>query len=148
MNIRDFLIDPGGKDWPKLLSYWRPPLPEDASMWLVNMLGEIIFGTKDGAIHRLVVGTGAIERLAGDRQAFARQLDVRENADAWLRIGLVEGCRKDGMKLGPEECLGFRIPPQLLGEYSVGNLQPTNIYSHYSWLAHLSKQDEIYWTGD
>ncbi len=148
MNIRDFLIDPGGKDWQKLLAYWRPPLPEDASLWLVNLLGEIIFATADGAIHRLVVGSAAVERLAPDRQAFARLLDVRENADAWLRVALVEGCRRSGMKLAAEECIGFRIPPQLMGEYSVANLQPTNIYSHYSWLSHLAKQDEIYWTGD
>lgn len=148
MNIRDFLIDPGGKDWQKLMGYWRPPMPEDASLWLVNMLGEIIFAAADGAIHRLVVGTAAVERLAPDRQAFARLLDVRENADAWLRISLVEACRKAGMKLAPEDCIGFRIPPQLLGQYTVDNLQPTNIYSHYSWLSHLSRQDEIYWTGD
>lgn len=148
MNIHDFLIDPRGKDWQKLLAYWIPQLPPDASLWLVNRLGEVLFATTDGAIHRLVVGKGTIEHLAPDRTTMARLLDVRENADAWLRIGLVEGCRRAGMQLKPDECYGFKVPPALLGEYAVENLQPTNLYSHYSWLSHLAKKDEIYWTGD
>jgi hypothetical protein len=148
MNIHDFLIDPRGKDWQRLFAYWAPLLPQDASLWLVNQLGEPIFGSKDGAIHRLVVGTGTIEHLAPDRTTMARLLDVRNNADAWLRIGLIEECRGAGMKLAIDECYGFKVPPALLGTYEVANLQPTNIYSHYSWLSHMSRQDEIYWTGD
>ena len=148
MNIHDFLIDPHGKDWKKLLGYWTPPLPPDAALWLVNKLGEPIFASQDGAIHRLVVGTGLIEHLAPDRTTMARLLDVRANADAWLRVGLIEGCRRAGMSLAADECFGFKVPPALLGPYEVTNLHPTNIYSHYSWLSHMSRGDEIYWTGD
>jgi hypothetical protein len=148
MNIHNFLIDPRGKDWQRLLAYWSPLIPQDAALWLVNQLGEPIFAGNDGAIHRLVVGSGKVEHLAPDRKALARLLDVRENADAWLRIGLIEGCRRAGMSLAKDECYGFKVPPALLGTYEVTNLQPTNIYSHYSWLSHMSRQDEIYWTGD
>lgn len=148
MNIHDYLIDPRGKDWQKLLGYWTPPLPQDAALWLVNRLGEAFFASAGGAIHRLVVGTGTIEHLAPDRTTMARLLDVRENADAWLRIGLIDDCRRAGMHLAPDECYGFKVPPALLGDYAVSNLQPTNLYSHYSWLSHLAKNDEIYWTGD
>jgi len=148
MNIQDFLIDPRGKDWRRLLAYWDPVVPQDAALWLVNQLGEPIFAAKNGAIHRLVVGTGKLEHLAPDRTTMARLLDVRDNADAWLRIGLVERCRRAGMNLAADECYGFKVPPALLGTYEVANLQPTNIYSHYSWLSHMSRQDEIYWTGD
>jgi hypothetical protein len=148
MNIQDFLIDPRGKDWRRLLAYWDLVVPQDAALWLVNQLGEPIFAAKNGSIHRLVVGTGKLEHLAPDRTTMARLLDVRDNADAWLRIGLVERCRRAGMNLAADECYGFKVPPALLGTYEVANLQPTNIYSHYSWLSHMSRQDEIYWTGD
>lgn len=148
MNIRDYLIDPNGKDWQKLLAYWIPPMPEDATLWFVNKLGDIFFATNDGSIHRMIVGTGSIERLAPNRQGFAKLLDVRENAEAWLRIQLVDECRSAGLQLKPEECLGFVVPPALFGEYAASNLQPTNIYSHYSWLSHLARKDEVYWIGD
>jgi hypothetical protein len=148
MNIHDYLIDPAGKDWPRLLAYWTPPMPGDASLWLVNKLGEIFYASKGGTVHRLVVGTGAVEELAPDRQSFARLLDDPRNAEAWLRIGLVRACHEAGMRLSSEECFGFEVPPALQGAYVVSNLRPTNIYSHYSWLAHLARQDEIYWTGN
>ena len=60
MNIHDFLIDPRGKDWQKLLAYWIPPLPRDAALWLVNKLGQPIFATKEGGIHRLILGMGTV----------------------------------------------------------------------------------------
>ena len=148
MNIRDYLISLAGKDWNKLLEYWTPPLPKDATLWLVNRLGEVFLATQDGSIHWLIVGTGELSRIAPSREAFAALLDLTKNANDWLRISLVEDCQNAGMSLGPEECYGFKVPPPLLGRYEVSNLQPTNIYSHYSWLSHLTRQDEIYWQGD
>ena len=148
MDIRDFLIDPAGKDWKRLLGYWRPPLPPDATLWFVNLLGEPFLVTPDGEVHWLTVGTGTLSAVAPTREDFARLLDQRQNAENWLRISLVQSCRAAGVSLGADECYGFKIPPPLLGKYEVANLQPTNIYSHYSWLSHMTRQDEIYWTGD
>jgi hypothetical protein len=148
MDIRDFLVDPAGKDWNRLLGYWRPPLPPDATLWFVNLLGEPFLMTSDGAVHWLIVGTGTLSAVAPTRETFARLLDQRQNAENWLRISLVERCRAAGISLGTDECYGFKIPPPLLGKYEVTNLQPTNIYSHYSWLSHMTRQEEIYWTGD
>jgi hypothetical protein len=141
-------MDPAGKDWEKLLAYWKPPLPPDATLWFVNLLGDIFVASSDGTIHWLTVGTASISIVAPSRDEFARMLDRPENAESWLRISLVEGCRKAGLALSKDECYGFKIPPALLGKYEVANLQPTNIYSHYSWLSHMTRQDEIYWTGD
>ena len=148
MNIRDYLIDLEGKDWNKLLGYWAHLLPTDATLWLVNRLGEAFLSARDGTIVWLSVGTGELLKVAPAREAFAQLLDIRQNADTWLRISLVDDCRRAGMNLGADECYGFKIPPALLGRLDASNMQPTNIYSHYSWLSHLSRQDEIYWTGD
>jgi hypothetical protein len=148
MNVHDFLIDLAGKDRKILLDYWRSLLLPDTTLWLVNRLGEAFLVNGDETIAWLSVGTGTVTSVAPTRKAFAAMLDQRHNAEAWLRISLVDGCRKAGMHLAAEECYGFKIPPALLGKYEVPNLQPTNIYSHYSWLSHLTRQDEIYWTGD
>lgn len=148
MNIRDYLFDPTGKDWNKLLGYWRPLVPENSNLWFVNLLGEVFFAGAGGPVSWLIVGTGRLEEVAPTREQFAKALDAPGNANRWLRTDLIEKSRAAGMKLSTEECFGFRVPPLLLGEYAVSNLQPTNIYSHYSWLAHMSRQDEIYWTGD
>jgi T6SS immunity protein Tdi1, C-terminal len=148
MNLRDYLVDTAGKDWERLLAYWKPPLPAGFRLWLVNRLGEIIGTNEAGEVLRLEVGTARLERIAGSREEFARLIEVREHADAWLRVSLVDACREAGAQLGADECYGFRIPPPLLGRYEASNLVATRLDSHYSWLAHINRQDEIYWTGE
>jgi Domain of unknown function (DUF1851) len=83
--------------------------------------------------------------VAHDRQQFARLLDTGNNADAWLRISLVDACRNAGMRLGPSECYGFKIPPTLGGGYEVANLAPTSLAVHYSYQAYICKQTDVYW---
>ena len=148
MVVTDYLLDPAGKDWNHLLAYWTPPLPVPFRLWIVNRLGEI-FGTDgNGAVHRLEVGTASISQIAKNRADFARLIDESDNAELWLRISLIDACRNSGMKLAPDECFGFKIPPPLLGKYEVSNLLPVKVDSHYSWLAHITRQDEIYWAGE
>jgi hypothetical protein len=148
MVVTDYLIDPEGKDWNHLLGYWTPLLPASFRLWLVNKLGELFGTDANGAVHRLEVGTANISRIAMDRTDFARLIDVRANAELWLRISLTDACRSSGMRLAVDECYGFKIPPPLLGKYAASNLIPVKLDSHYSWLAHINRQDEIYWAGD
>lgn len=148
MVVTDYLIEPAGKDWSRLLAYWTPPLPAEFRLWMVNRLGEIIGTDEKGAVHRLEVGTAKLVQVAGRRDDFARLVDERANAELWLRISLTDACRSAGMKLAADECYGFKIPPPLLGRYEVSNLVPVKLDSHYSWLAHINRQDEIYWAVD
>lgn len=146
ININDYLINHANKDWRRLLERWMPPLPPDFTIWLVNKLGELIV-VGNGAVHWLVVGEGKLIQIADSEERFAQLLDIGNNADQWLRLSLVNACRNAGMVLAEDECYGFNIPPALQGQYVVTNLKPTSLDKHYSLLAHLSKQDEIYWIG-
>lgn len=146
MNVNDYLIDQAGKDWQQLLCRWTPPLPEDFTIWLVNRLGELII-INNGAVHWLVAGEGQLVKVADSQQHFAQLLDNGSNAERWLRLSLVNDCRRAGMTLADNECYGFKIPPILQGQYEVANLKPTPLDQHYSLLAHLHKQEEIYWTA-
>ena len=51
MDIREFLIDPAGMDWKRLLGYWTPPLHADAALWFVNKLGEPFIIAPGGAVQ-------------------------------------------------------------------------------------------------
>ena len=145
MNINDYLIAQPGKDWVKLLSYWTPPLPPRFTLWLVNRLGDVFAVLETHAVIRLDVGRGNCEEIAGSREHFAQLLDADDNADLWLRIRLVDACRRAGMHLSPHECYGFRIPPTLGGQYEASNLVPTHLAAHYSYQAYICKQTDVYW---
>jgi hypothetical protein len=145
VNITDYLIDPANKDWSRLLAPWVPPLPARFTVWLVNRLGETFVTDETGAVLRLDVGAGTCERVASGREHFAQLLDSRGNSETWLRVSLVDACRRAGMRLGAFDCYGFRIPPTLGGGYEAGNLVPTNLAIHYSYQAYICKQADIYW---
>jgi len=148
MDINDYLINLTGKDWPQLLRRWTPPLPADFSLWIVNRLGELIVVDENEKVYFMQVGTGVLHSVADNRQQFAQRLDLMENADVWLRISLVDACSKANMRLADHECYGFKVPPVLQGQYAIDNLQPTLLDKHYSLLAHLVKQEDIYWAED
>jgi len=147
MNINDYLITEIGIDWRVLLKEWIPPLPQEFRVWLVNRLGEIFIVAERERVMRLDLGSGVCAGVARDRQHFAAMLDSQANAEQWLRISLVDECRRRGMQLGPFECYGFKIPPTLGGTYEASNLAPTKLAVHYSYQAYICKQQDVYWVA-
>jgi hypothetical protein len=145
MNINDYLISQTRTDWGRLLKDWVPPLPRNFTLWLVNCLGDVFVVRENGAVHWLEVGSGRFVEAARSSAEFARLLDTGDNANLWLRISLVDACRRAGMRLAPHECYGFKIPPALGGRYEVANLQPTHLVTHYSYQAYICKQTDVYW---
>jgi hypothetical protein len=147
MNINDYLISQTGISWSVLLKDWIPPLPQEFRLWLVNRLGDVFVLAASERVMHLDLGSGSCVEVARDRQHFAALLDSRPNAEQWLRISLVNECRRMGMQLGPFECYGFKIPPTLGGAYEASNLTPTKLSAHYSYQAYICKQQDVYWVA-
>jgi hypothetical protein len=140
MDVMDYLIDLEGKDWEELLSTWRFLLPNTFNVWLVNRVGDVFAVFEDGSVHMLDVGRGAIERVADDCDQFVTRIDEDDHADTWMMVSLVNACVKAGMKIGPNQCYGFKIPPMLGGTYEVENMEPTLLSVHYSLLGEICEQ--------
>jgi hypothetical protein len=140
MNVHHYLIDQSGKDWSELLSGWSDALPTSFSVWLVNRFGDVFATFEDGSIHMLDVGIGAVKRMADNRDHFADQIDVGDNANNWLMIPLVDQCVAAGITLADNQCYGFKIAPVLGGQYSIENIEPTDLSVHYSVLADIFRQ--------
>ena len=140
MNVHDYLIDQNGKDWSELLSGWFGSLPPLFTLWLVNRFGDVFAVFEDDSIHMLDVGTGAIKRVAENRDDFAIQIDMDDNANNWLMIPLVDRCVAAGLNLGHNQCYSYKTPPILGGEYTVENVEPTDLSVHYSFLADVYQQ--------
>ncbi len=139
-NIDDYLIDPADKDWAKLLAGWVPFLPSEFTVWMVNRFGDAICIFADGSIHYLDTGSGEVRRLAGDEDDFCTKIDQGDNADDWLMIPWVDDCVAAGLRLGPNQCYGFKIPPVLGGKYEIDNIEVTDLAVHLSFSADIYRQ--------
>lgn len=121
-DIKDYLIDNHGMDWPTALAGWSWLIPSEFTLWLVNRLCDLFIVTADGAVHMLDVGGGTLTRLAASRDDFCRLIDEANNANEWLAIPLVDMLIAAGKSLRPGQCYGFKLPPVLGGQYTVENL--------------------------
>ena len=140
MDVMDYLIDLEGKDWEALLLDWRFLLPRSLSVWLVNRVGAVFAVFEDGSVHMLDVGRGSLERVADDCEQFVTRLDQDDHANTWMMVSLVNACVKAGMKIGRNQCYGFKIPPMLGGSYELDNLRPTDLSAHYHLLGEIYEQ--------
>jgi Domain of unknown function (DUF1851) len=140
MNLNDYLIPQSGKDWSLLLGGWGTLLPESFDLWLVNRFGDLFIVPPDESVHWLDVGGCTIQRVAESREHFATKLDEGDNANNWLMIHLVDTCVAAGVRPGPDQCYGYKIPPVLGGAYALGNVELTDLAVHYSLLADIHAQ--------
>ena len=140
MDINDYLIDQAGQSWSELLADWNAVLPPPFTLWLVNRFGDAIVVLNDESIHLLDVGAGRSKRIADNRDHFVELLGVEDNVNDWLMCALVDRCVAAGMKPGPNQCYGYKVPPMLGGEYDAENIELTDLSVHYSLLAQLHQK--------
>lgn len=140
MDINDYTIPQAGKDWRALLSGWLSALPPSFTLWFVNRFGDLFLVFEDGSVHQLDVGLGRLKRLGDDRRTFNARLALRENANDWLMVPLVDACVAAGLTLSSSQCYGYKLAPILGGAYRVSNVQPVELAAHYSQLADLYRQ--------
>jgi len=140
MNLHDYLLTQEARDWPKLLAGWGRELPPDFTLWMVNRLGDLIIVLPDGSVAYFDVALAKLERLADSKDHFATLIDEGDNADGWLAIPLIDRLVAAGIRLGPGQCYGFKIPPILGGSYDDSNFEPTDLAVHYGLLADIHRQ--------
>ena len=140
IDIDDYLLDQNGKDWGNLLSGWKQFFPKIIRLWLVNRFGDVIAVFEDGTVHFLDVGSGSLVRIADSQDHFYKLIDEGDNALNWLMFPLVDACVAAGMRLRPDQCYGYKIPPFLGGAYDLENIEPTDLNIHYDLLAELWRQ--------
>ncbi len=140
MHITNYLINQNNHNWDNLLREWGYLLPNLFSLWLVNLLGDLIIVNTDDEVLFIDVGNGTSEVIAKSREEFMQLLNIDDNANHWLAIPLVESCKVRGLILSEGECYGFKMPPILGGGYEPENIVPRKLASNYQFLIHIHNQ--------
>ena len=136
MNIQDYLLDQADKDWAALLSGWD--LPETFELWMVNRFGDAFLVFEDGSVHVLDLGACALNRVADNREDFARK--AANSAADWFMMPLTDACVASGMIPGASQCYSFKVPPVLGGAYELANVTLTDLAVAYSFAADIHPQ--------
>ncbi len=122
------------EDWRWLLGRARQPI-------LLTAAGDaFVQDEADGSILLLDVAAGELFRVADDPAGFRALLADREFVLNHFAVEMVADLREAGVVLGPGEIYSFRHPPVLGGEYSMENVEPTDIEVHFSMAGQIHQQ--------
>jgi len=108
----------------EIAAAWQWLMPGRWTPFLCSMIGGIFAEDEDGGIYWLESGTGLVERIAADREAFdAVVKSDPDGVDEWFLPPLVEQLHEAGKRPGPGECYAFTILPVFAeGKYEIGNM--------------------------
>jgi hypothetical protein len=139
-RIQDYLIDQDGIDWSSALATWHWILPPEFTLWLVNHIGDLFIVLDDGSVHMLDIGGGTLEKVAENRDDFAKKIDENSNEQNWLAIPLVDSLNAAGVRLQPRQCYAYKLLPILGGDYSIENFSPIDIADYLGAYGSIHEQ--------
>jgi hypothetical protein len=119
-------------DVDTLLPNWSWLVPASHSPLLISVLGDWVFGSPNGQHWALSILEGDYRKVAGSSAEF----NASKRSFAWLdehfQASWQEVGERHGLSPGPHQCLAWRIPPAVGGEFAVSNLQvlPQSTYQH------------------
>lgn len=140
MNANDLTISIEGLDFRKLLSDWSSLLRGNFGPFLMNAFGDLFLQGEDGRVYFLDLASGKIDGVAKDMEEFGELLNAGEHITDWFMPALVQELQAAGIRLKPGQCYSYKIPPFLNGSLTLENIEPTDIYVHYSVLGQMYEQ--------
>lgn len=127
---RETLLD----DWTWLIGKQKLPI-------LLAAAGDAFLqDTDDGTIHMLDVAAGKSGMVAESVSVFQSLLSDREFVGEYLSVQLVGNLRMKGLILKPGQIYSFVMPPLLGGQYTLDNIDASDIEVHFSINGQIGRQ--------
>lgn len=139
-KFEDLTVDPEHLDVEDICSAWQWRIREQKSLMLVSKMGDVFFLGKDEGIYWLRTDTGDLQKVAENLNQFEFLLGQEENLDNWFLPDLIEQLETAGKKLGPNQVYSYKRMPVIGGDYSVENIEPTDIGVHFSFSGQICEQ--------
>ena len=140
IEFQQLIKDTNKIDLEDICSSWQWCLSEQKSVVFVSCAGDMFLVGKDNAINWLDTSIGQIKKIADSLEEFEQLLHDDENVDNWFLATLVAELINKGMILKENEVYSFKKLPALGGEYSVDNLEITDISVHFGLTGNIAEQ--------
>jgi T6SS immunity protein Tdi1, C-terminal len=141
MTLNDLTVSFVHLDRTVLLGDWRWLIGPRRQPILVTALGDAFLeDPEDGSVHLLSCGPGEVAPICAGIDEFRHLLTAREFVIEHFAPQVISELRTNGMTLIQGQLYGYKVPPHLGGEYSLANLEPTDIEVHFSLLGQMHQQ--------
>ena len=140
LTLKQLTKDMTTVDLEDILSCWQWKLTNMNGVVTISALGDIFLLGNDGAIYWLQTDSGDLTRVADTLEQFEKFLNDEEKVDDWFLPSLVEKILAAGKKLKKNEVYSYKKLPVIGGEYSVGNIEPTDMSVHFAFTGQICEQ--------
>jgi hypothetical protein len=140
LTFPEVVVDHSHFDDATLLQCWRWLVGDSVRILMVTALGDLFLSDDLGSVHRLDAGWGTLKVIARSTEEFRKVLSEPGRAEEWFVPELVGDLITSGVRLGPGQCYGYKLPPVLGGKLEPSNLEPTQLPVHFGILGQIHEQ--------
>lgn len=140
ITLDNLTVDPTGVDFDQLLQAWRWLVGPEYHAVVITALGDLFLLDEDDKAYWLDTGWGKLTEIAGSPEELQSMIVDPRSAEEWFMPQLIGDLKLSGKDLKAGECYSYIIPPSLSGVYSVDNLEPISLESHFSILGQMNEQ--------
>lgn len=138
--LQDLTINFQDLDLEDICSCWQWILSDQKSLVLISKMGDMFLLGKDDCIYWLQTDSGDLTKIANSLAHFESLLLDDANLDNWFLPLLIENLIKAGKTLQPNQVYSFKKMPIIGGEYTVDNIEPTDISVHFAFSGQIAEQ--------
>ncbi|MHA4847902.1 T6SS immunity protein Tdi1 domain-containing protein [Flavitalea antarctica] len=113
-----------------LLKYWGWKIGDVKAIAHLTALGDLFFIGRDDGIYWLQTDCGNFSKVAESLERFEECLTDQGKIAEWFLPWLVQKLILAGRTLEPTEVYSYRKPPIIGGEYTIDNIEITDINAH------------------
>lgn len=124
-------------DLDDILSCWKWALTDMQSVVTVSSFGDLFLLGRDSAVYWLQTDNGQLTKVADSLQQYEKFLTDEDLVNNWFLPLLVENLLATGKTLEENEVYSYKLAPVLGGEYSVENLEPTDMSVHFAFAGQI-----------
>jgi hypothetical protein len=139
-RLEDLTINSQDLDLEDICSAWQWRIAELKSVILISKLGDMFLLGKDDCAYWLQTDSGDLTKVADTLRQFKYLLEQDENLDNWFLPTLINQLEAAGKILGPNQIYSFKKLPVIGGEYSIDNIDPTDISVHFAFSGQICEQ--------
>lgn len=143
LTFEDLTKDITIVDIEDILSCWQWLVADMKAVALMSCLGDLFLVGKDDSIYWLQTDDGSLTKVAEDLQEFEQYLNDEDKIDNWFLPLLVEKVITAGKTLKENEVYSYKKIPVIGGEYSVDNIEPTDMSIHFGLSGQICEQIKV-----
>jgi hypothetical protein len=140
LTLEQLTKDITSVDIEDILSCWQWRVVDMKAVVTISCLGDIFLLGNDNNIYWLQTDTGDLTKIANSLEQYQQFLNDEEKIDNWFLPLLVEKLLTAGKILKVNEVYSYKKLPVIGGEYSVDNIDLTDMSVHFAFSGQICEQ--------